>query len=148
MPHREPTSRTLAEPDGWAWRPFAQQGQLDFELGFFERLLKRSPNNVMVLRLLGELLNRKGLHHEALQIDQRLVALVPKDEVAHYNLACSLAQTGQMQPALEALRTALALGYADFEHLACDPDLQALRGEQGYLELLRQYAPQMAAGEQ
>lgn len=137
--------RSLAEPDGWAWQPFAKQDQLEFELGFFSRILERCPNDVLVLRLQGELLTRKGLHHEALAIDRRLVALVPDDEVAHYNLACSLAQTGQIEQALAALGTALALGYSDFEHLACDPDLDVLRCEQGYRELVRRYAPHLLA---
>jgi predicted Zn-dependent protease len=131
------------ESNGWAWQPFAQQDQLDFELGFFARILERSPNDVTLLRLQGELLTRKGLHAEALAIDRRLVALVPDDEVAHYNLACSLAQTGQVAEALEALGTALALGYADFGHLACDPDLDVLRREHGYVELVRRYAPRL-----
>lgn len=143
MPHRDHNQRALAEPDRWAWQPFVHEDQLDFELGFFARILDRSPNDVMVLRLQGELLSRKGLYSEALAIDRRLVALVPHDEVAHYNLACSLAQTGQVEQALAALDTALALGYADFDHLACDPDLDVLRGEAAYVELVRRYAPHL-----
>ena len=68
-----------------------EQSQLDFEIEFFQRVLSRQPDFVDVLRCQGQLLTRKGLHARALEVDQRLVELRPKDGVAHYNLACSLA---------------------------------------------------------
>ena len=80
------------------------RSQLDFDLEFFEQLLEREPEYVDVLRCQGELLSRKGRHDEALAIDRRLVALLPRDSVVQYNLACSLALLGDRAEAIAALR--------------------------------------------
>src|SRR5271155_2721902 len=72
-------------------RWFGKLGQVDFEIDFFEQILAHDPKYVVVLRSLGELLACKGRYDRSLEIDQRLVALVPQDGVARYNLACSLA---------------------------------------------------------
>src|SRR5581483_1594939 len=96
---------------------FGEFSQTDFDIEFFERVVERSPNYVQVLRLLGELLARKGLYDRSLVIDRRLVRLVPCDGVARYNLACSLAMCGHPRDAVRELRAAIEHGYADFGYL-------------------------------
>ena len=117
----------------------AQQSQLDFEIDFFRRILDHQPDYLDVLRCQGELLSRKGLHEQALEVDRRLVRLLPDDCVVQYNLACSLAVGGLREDAISALRAALAHGYDDFDHLECDGDLDVLRDEPAYRALLREY---------
>jgi tetratricopeptide (TPR) repeat protein len=123
--------------DGLARPP--RQRQIDFDLGFFGRILERSPDYLDVLRCQGELLTRDGRHPEALDVDRRLVALLPGDSIVRYNLACSLALLGDVAEALRTLRAALELGYDDLEHLEADPDLDVLRDEPVYAELLREF---------
>ena len=65
------------------------QNQADFELEFYQSILKINPDYVDVLRVLGNLLTLKGKYAEGLAIDKRLVRLRPADALAHYNLACS-----------------------------------------------------------
>jgi len=113
--------------------------QADFELAFFARILAREPRYVDVLRCQAQLLSRKGLHSQAVDLDRRLAQLRPDDAVVRYNLACSLAVTGQLRPAVEQLRAACVLGYDDPAHLLSDPDLDALRSVPEYLALLRDY---------
>ena len=48
----------------------------------------------------------------ALQIDRRLVRLIPDDAIAWYNLACSYTVLGMIDPGFFALQRALELGYA------------------------------------
>jgi tetratricopeptide (TPR) repeat protein len=117
---------------------FGQQSQLDFEIEFFQCVLRRRPEYLDVLRCQGQLLSRKGLHTEALAIDRRVVQLAPADPIAHYNLACSLARTGDPHQAIATLRRAIARGYRDLEYLETDPDLDALHNEPAYRELLRE----------
>lgn len=116
-----------------------QQNQLDFDIEFYGHILRRNSTYLDVLRCQGQLLSRKGLHKQALEIDRRLVTLAPTDGVAHYNLCCSLALVGQSSEAIDALRQALLRGYNDFEYLEADRDLESLRDTPAYRELLREF---------
>ena len=116
---------------------FGDFSQADFDVDFFERIVERSPNYVQVLRLLGELLARKGAYERSLVIDRRLVHLVPADGVARYNLACSLAMCGHPEEAIAELRLAIENGYSDFGYLEMDSDLDSLRGDPRFQALLR-----------
>ena len=116
-----------------------QQNQLDFDLEFYGRILQRNRDYLDVLRCQGQLLSRKGLHKQALEIDRRLVQLAPTDGVAHYNLGCSLALVGCSSEAIDALRQALLRGYNDFEYLEADRDLDSLRNTPAYHELMREF---------
>lgn len=124
-----------APPSG-RLRWFGTLGQLDFDIEFYERVLARSPDRIEVLRVLGELASRKGLHRRALELDRHLVALLPEDAAARYNLACSLALSGRDDEALECLATSLRLGYDDVAHMEVDPDLASLRGRPEFRALL------------
>ena len=118
--------------------PFPKS-QLDFDIGFFGRILERNSDYVDVLRCQGALLSRKGLHTLALAIDRRLAELLPGDDVIRYNLACSLASNGQTTEAIEALRAALESGYDDFEYMEQDADLDPLRKLPAYRALLQEF---------
>jgi tetratricopeptide (TPR) repeat protein len=116
----------------------AEQNQLDFELDFFGRILERHPEYVDVLRVQGNNLTLKGRYAEGLQIDRRLVQLRPNDALAHYNLACSYALLKKVDPALKALRRAIELGYRDVRYMREDRDLDALRHDPRFRQLLHE----------
>jgi tetratricopeptide (TPR) repeat protein len=116
----------------------AEPNQLDFELDFFGRILDRYPDYVDVLRVQGNNLTLKGRYAEGLQYDKRLVQLRPTDPLAHYNLACSYALLKKVDPALKALRQAIELGYRDFRYMREDRDLDALRHDPRFRQLLRE----------
>jgi tetratricopeptide (TPR) repeat protein len=118
---------------------FGDLDQTDFEIEFYDRVLARSPDQVNVLRALGELLARKGDWNRSLQIEERLISLRPYDGIAHYNLACSLAMQGASSQAIDALARAIDFGYSDFGHLEVDPDLDGLRHLPAYRALMRRY---------
>jgi tetratricopeptide (TPR) repeat protein len=117
---------------GW----FGGLNQLDFDIDFFERLLARKPDAVEVLRVLAELVSRKGLLQRAVELDRRLVDLLPDDFLARYNLACSLARAGCSDEAIDSLSRAILLGYDDLAHMEADPDLESLRNHPDFLALL------------
>ena len=114
-----------------------KQDQAEFEITFFERLLKETPGFVDALGPLAELYTQKGLHKKALVLDRRLVRLKPEDPVVHYNLACSLALVGEKDGAFQALEQAVKLGYRDFRHMHKDSDLKSLHGDPRFQELIK-----------
>ena len=116
-----------------------EQNQLDFELDFFSRILERHPNYVDVLRVQGNNLTLKGRFAEGMQIDKRLVQLRPSDPLAHYNLACSYALLKRPEQALKTLRRAVELGYRDFRYMREDRDLDSIRHDPRFRQLLREY---------
>ena len=99
----------------------------EFELRFFESILRRSPRYVRVLEVLGGLYTRQGRIADGLRMDRRLVRLQPTNPTAHYNLACSLALSRRRTAALRVLRQAVQLGYRDFDWMRQDPDLEMLK---------------------
>lgn len=126
-----------APRSGGVW--FGDLNDTEFEIAFYEQILQRQPDYVQVLRVLGELLSRQGMYDRTLEIDRRLVELRPRDEIAHYNLACSLARKELGLLAVGELDIALELGYDDWEHLEVDPDLESLRGLFEFKRLLDKY---------
>ncbi len=137
-----PAGRQSAQRGEAASRWFGDLGQADFEVEFYERILARHPNDIVVLRVLGDVLFHTGLSARSLEVHRRLVALVPHDSVAHYNLACDLARQAAAREAIEELGRAIGFGYDDFEHLEIDPDLESLRKLPAYRKLMRQYGIQ------
>lgn len=140
MAHAGKHSGEGAEPisTGSLVRP-ADPSQLDFELDFFSGILERLPEYVDVLRVMGNNLTLKGRYAQGLQIDKRLVQLRPSDPLAHYNLACSYSLLRRPDPALKTLRRAVELGYRDFRYMREDRDLDTIRHDPRFRQLLREY---------
>ena len=112
---------------------------LDFEISFYERLLKKNPDFVNALIALGDAYTKKGRYKDGLNIDQRLVRLKPEDSTVYYNLACSYSLLKMANSCLAALRKAMRLGYLDFAFMEKDPDLKFIRKDPRYKELLFNY---------
>jgi len=114
---------------------------LDFDIRFFESVLRRIPSYVDVVEILGGLYTRQGRIADGLRMDRRLVRLQPANATAHYNLACSLALSKRKGDALGALRQAIQLGYTDFDWMLQDPDLDLLKQHPEFQQMLRQLKP-------
>lgn len=114
-----------------------KRDMLNFEIRFYEKLVKGKRDFVDALIPLAEAYTKKGWYDKGLKIDQRLSRLLKDDDVVHYNLACSLALMGQEKKALAALKKAVRLGYDDFRHMKRDPDLKALHQNPEFLKLFK-----------
>src|ERR1039458_8112574 len=85
----------------------ASQGELDTRIEFMEGLVRRDPDYVDALQLLGDHYTQRGRYAEGLKVDERLSRLEPHDPLVFYNLACSYSLTEQFDRAGFALQAAL-----------------------------------------
>jgi tetratricopeptide (TPR) repeat protein len=111
---------------------------IDFEIAFYENILKNTPNFFQALTVIGDLYTRAGLWQKGLDVDLKLSQLRPEDPVVFYNLACSYALLNQTRAALSALTRAIDFGYDDFEHLKGDTDLDNLLKDEHFQQYIKQ----------
>ena len=113
----------------------AEQRDLDTKIQFVEGLIRRDPDYVDALQLLGDHYTQRGRFTEGLHVDERLARLEPENPLVFYNLACSYSLTDEFDRAFAALDHAIKLGYRDFTWLTKDPDLKKLRAHPSFDEL-------------
>lgn len=123
---KKPQARKLSRED---------KRNLDVEIGFIEGVVRRDPDYVDALQILGDDYTRRGRFADGLTVDEQLARLRPQDPTVLYNLACSYSLTDRIAEAFNALHRALAAGYNDFKWMAQDPDLEALRKHALYDEV-------------
>ena len=122
--------------------PKAKAKDPEFDIRFFESVLRRAPNYANVVEILGGLYTRQGRVSDGLRMDRKLVKLQPGNATAHYNLACSLALLKRKGDALHELKRAVALGYRDLDWMQQDPDLEPLKRHPQFRALIDELKPQ------
>ena len=80
-----------------------------------------------------------GQEEEAIKWVDGIVAGSPKSIGRHYDRACLMSLMGKTDEALKSLRTAMELGFGDFDHLMHDEDLNNLRQLPEFIELVAKY---------
>jgi tetratricopeptide (TPR) repeat protein len=108
---------------------------LDVKIEFMEGIVRRDPDYVDALQLLGDHYTQGGRFTEGLKVDERLARLEPQSPLVFYNLACSYSLTDEFERAALALEKAITLGYRDFNWLAKDPDLKKLRAQPVFADI-------------
>jgi hypothetical protein len=125
-------------PPGSVLAFLADRDQVDFELDFYNRLLTAAPDFHEALRAQASNLTLKGRLQDGLTVDKKLVALRPADPTAHYNLACRYALLKQPDLALVTLRRAVELGYRDVRYMQEDHDLDSIRKDPRFRQIVRE----------
>ena len=116
----------------------AQERSRRVEVAFLEAVRARLPAHPAVVESLGCLYTEMGRYQDGLCADREMVKMQPDSPTAWYNLACSLALTGQTEDAFAALEKAIALGYDDAEWLQDDDDFEPIRSDPRFARLLAQ----------
>lgn len=114
------------------------------ELKFLEAVRIRLPAHPAVVESLGCLYTEMGRYQDGLRADREMVRMEPQSPTAWYNLACSLALTGQPDAAFAALEKAITLGYDDAEWMRDDEDFMPIRGDPRFARLLAQLSARQA----
>ena len=113
--------------------------QMDFEISFYENIVKEKPDHIDALVALGDAYTKIGRYKEGLAVDLKLSKLKPDDPVVRYNLACSYSRLKTADLCLKSLKKAIKLGYRDFSFMRDDPDLEFIRKDPEYKDLLSKY---------
>ena len=75
-------------------------------------------------------------YEQAGSIAVQIIELDTSRPEGHYNLACVLARLHRTEEAVAALERAVALGWNDRTHMVLDPDLEVIRSDVRFGELL------------
>ncbi len=106
------------------------------------------PEKAETMFVEGYLAYSDGDHEESTRLFMRIYLKFPSEPVgaiAAYNIACNCSLDGAAEKSLEWLKKALDGGYDNFDHLESDSDLDSIREEKKYEEMLA--AAKKKAGE-
>jgi len=106
------------------------------ELSFLQKVSDRLPEDLEILQALADLYTKTGRFDEGLEIDIKLSHQLPNDDLVWYNLGCSYALTNHPDEAFDALTKSVELGYADYDWMKTDSDLNKLHNDPRFESLL------------
>ena len=103
----------------------------------YERYLSRHPDDARGHMYFATDLAQVGRKEEAKIQAAKAIELSPDDPLMHYNAACFYSQMGEKPMAFQSLRTAIDAGYENYEWLQRDTNLDPIREEPEYAELMK-----------
>jgi Flp pilus assembly protein TadD len=107
------------------------------ELEVYPRYLAKFPEDPRAHIFYAVALARAGRIEEGKLEAEKAIELNPTDPLMMYNVACFYAQIGEVALALDSLKNALDAGMADYEWIKRDPDLDRIRNEPAFGDLMR-----------
>ncbi|HET7498144.1 MAG TPA: M56 family metallopeptidase [Candidatus Eisenbacteria bacterium] len=126
--------------------PFGFRGPEDWRasLSRFERVTKEHPNLGRAWANLGFARLEAGDPKGGAAAYERALDLGYQSPTVMYNLACCAARSGDVDQAFQWLDRADKAGFEIGEHVGSDSDLDALRGDRRYDDLLERWDQKMA----
>ena len=122
---------------------YFQLGDLYFDIGSwdaaiaqYEKVLSLDPGLAPALNNMGLAYKQKAAYGKALDAFLEMVGRWPDNAAASYNIACVYALQNEEQDALKWLQRAVDNGYANWERIQTDPDLENIRSSPGFSNLL------------
>ncbi len=106
-------------------------------LASYPKFLAQHPDDARGHMYYAIHLAQAGMKTEAKSEGTKALDLNPGDSLMMYNAACLYARLGEPKMAVDTLKNAVAGGQEDFEWIKRDPDLESIRNEPGYVELMK-----------
>ena len=103
----------------------------------YPRMILQHPDDARAHMFYAIELAQVGRTEEAKAQAQISLEQSPGDTVSLYNAACFYAQMGEKRLALDTLRNATIAGWVDYEWIKRDTDLDPIRKEPEYIELMK-----------
>jgi TolB-like protein/Tfp pilus assembly protein PilF/predicted Ser/Thr protein kinase len=103
----------------------------------YPRYLSQNPDDSRAHIFYAHSLAHLGKMNEAEKEAEKALELSPNDALMSYNVACLHARLGNKDLSIKYLNQAINSGYANYEWIKRDPDLNTIRNEPEYIELLK-----------
>jgi len=104
---------------------------------FSSKYLEDNPDDSRARILYANFLLINGDVEKAREEITTALSLSPNDNVMLYNAACAYARINEKRLAINTLKAIVLAGYEDFDWMKKDPDLENIRNEPEYLELIK-----------
>jgi len=114
-----------------------QGGDMAGAVLLYEKALSVQNESVPALNRLVTAYAMQGEYARAAGLLERLRTIQPDNPDVHYNLACMLSKQGRTDEALDSLEQAIRKGFRDDRLLQTDPDLDNIRSEERFREIMR-----------
>src|SRR6266852_2180603 len=106
-------------------------------LQMYPRYLSKHPEDARAHMFFALTLGMLKRLDDAKREAANALELNPYDPLMLYNATCFYARLGEKQLAINTLRNAVSAGYKNFEWAKRDSDLDAIRDEPEYVELMK-----------
>ncbi len=113
------------------------QRALDALLALMPGYILQHPDDARARMVYAINLANTGRNEEATREGQRAVELSPNDPLMMYNAACLYARLGNTKLSIKTLRGAIEAGHGNFEWVKRDSDLDPIRSDPEYIELMK-----------
>ncbi|HLF20036.1 MAG TPA: protein kinase, partial [Bacteroidota bacterium] len=110
---------------------------LQTSLQVYPRYLLQHPDDARAHMLFAIDMTIGGKIEEGKAEAAKALELNPTDPLMLYNAACFYARLGEKPLAIESLKNSVAAGHEDYEWFKRDPDLDSIRDELAYIELMK-----------
>ena len=107
-----------------------------------QQALALNPREARAIYLASGAMIQLGMYREAVEWAQRALSIDPDDPIINYNVACSYAQAGEPEKALDCLDKAKKSGMISYGWLKNDSDLVALITQPRFQALLKELEAQ------
>jgi len=104
---------------------------------FYHRYLEQNPDDGRARIFYAQLLIFLDKPEEAKKETAMSLELSPNDNVMQYNAACVYSRINENKLAVDTLRNIIASGFEHYDWIKRDPDLDNIRDELGYIELMK-----------
>jgi serine/threonine protein kinase/Flp pilus assembly protein TadD len=115
------------------------------ELEVYPRYLARYPEDPRAHIFYAVALARAGRLEEGKAQAAKAIELNPSDPLMLYNTACFYAQIGEKRLALDSLKGSIRAGLEDYEWIKRDPDLESIKNEPEFIELIEKKGNQSSS---
>jgi tetratricopeptide (TPR) repeat protein len=123
-----------------------QLGNLYFRKGEQHQAIKQYKRTLQLNRKFVPALNNLALvtaanqeYYKALTIFSDVLKYHPNDAETHYNIACMYSRLKQVDKSIKWLKKAIDKGYANWENIKKDGDLDNIRDDKAYKELIKDH---------
>ncbi len=106
-------------------------------LEFFPKFLEQNPDDGRARILYASMLLTEDKIEEAKKETSMALELSPNDNVMLYNAVCLYSRINEKKLAVETLKNIIATGFEHYDWIKRDPDLENIRNEPEYLELMK-----------